>query len=680
MRNNRIPPRHPAPRTAGNRLQPIIAALNTGRFSMAENLCQKLLKSAPKNADAYHLLGVACLQMGRLEDAERQIGQALRLRQDATFHLNLGLVLQARHANAAGAYRDCLRLEPGNAKACNNLANILNKQHKLAEAEQLYRRAIVSQPTYALAFKNLGSLLSDTYRYEEAESTLRQARLLEPGMTDACTALGSLLEKMKRYEEAAELFKSTSDWAALQRVQRRQMDWDNLETIDSAVLQAINTQHRLQAEPWSLLNLPALTPLQHRQAGQQFALHKWAAELRQETAAPAACGAGARLKVGYLSADFYDHATMHLLVGVLEQHDIEKIEVHLYSYGPPRDDAFTQRIVAAAISLRNIHDLSDSEAARLIAADGIQLLVDLKGFTTGARLGISALRPAPVIVSWLGYPGSLGHARLADYIIGDPVVTPPHHAPHFSETLALMPHCYQPNDRNRCIGPRPERQAVGLPESGTVFCSFNQALKINPATFNLWCQLLTEAPTSVLWLLEPDSPTAKNNLRKQAVQRGIDPRRIVFALRLPLEQHLGRLQLADLALDTFPCNSHTTASDALWAGVPLVTKCGELFASRVAASLLTAHGFPELIANNDEEFVELALELVKSPEKLRALRDRLEATRLDSPLFDTTRFTRDLERLYGVIWKHAASLVAERLPIVSAAEEKNRPSDLLQFS
>ncbi|MDB5765810.1 MAG: hypothetical protein JWQ61_624 [Collimonas fungivorans] len=659
MRAHKIPSRRQPAAAGDNRLQPIIAALGAGQYAKAENLCRQLLKSAPRHAEANHLCGVACLQLGKLEQAEQLIGQALKLRQDAGYYLNLALVLQARHAGdaaVAAAYGDCLRLDPGNAKAGNNLANLLRRQHRHAEAEQLYRQVMARHPAYALAFKNLGSLLFDIFRYEEAEQAIRHALQLEPGMIDAHTALGALLEKTKGLEEAAAIFSRIGDCTALQRVRRNLADWSGLEKIDAAALQTAGANHRFHGEPWSLLNIPALTPALHRQAGHVFALKKWGTELQQERITPApAAAADSRLKIGYLSSDFYDHATMHLLAGVLEAHDPQHNDIRLYSYGPPRDDDFTRRIAHAAIPLQNIRHLPDHAAASLIAADGIQLLVDLKGYTTGARLGISALRPAPVTVSWLGYPGSLGHAGLADYIIGDPVVTPPAHAGHFSETLALMPHSYQPNDRSRPIGERPGRLAAGLPEQGMVFCSFNQVQKINPSTFGLWCRLLAAVPDSVLWLLDPGHPVARENLCNQAVHRGIAAQRLVFAPRLPLEQHLGRLQLADLALDTFPCNSHTTASDALWAGVPLITRSGELFASRVAASLLTAHGFPELIAGNDEEFLTLALALANDPARLETLRERLQQARLASPLFDTARFTRDLESLYAAIWRaHAA--------------------------
>lgn len=301
------------------------------------------------------------------------------------------------------------------------------------------------------------------------------------------------------------------------------------------------------------------------------------------------------------------------------------------------------------INLCDIQSLGHEAAAAQIAKDDIHILIDLKGFTENARPEITALRPAPIIVNWLGYPGTLGHERLADYLISDAVVTPPDHANAYSETLALMPHCYQPNDRMRRIGATPNKSAVGLPENAFVFCSFNSMYKISPEVFDVWCDLLNKAPRSVLWLLQP-SDRAAEALRREAGNRGIDPARMIFAPKLPLEQHLGRLQLADLALDTYPVNSHTTGSDALWAGVPLVTRIGETFASRVAASLLHAANLPDLVAADWNEYTAQALFLATNPNALAALKKKMAEQRDQCVLFDTRRFTQDLEWLYREMW------------------------------
>jgi predicted O-linked N-acetylglucosamine transferase (SPINDLY family) len=337
---------------------------------------------------------------------------------------------------------------------------------------------------------------------------------------------------------------------------------------------------------------------------------------------------------------------------VLETHDASRFAIHAYSYGPEILDGQRERVRNACGVFRDIRVLKDSAAAERIAADEIDILVDLVGYTQDCRPLICARRPAPVLVNWLGYPGTLGHPRLADYIIGDPVVTPLAHAAHFSETLALMPNCYLPYDRGRSVGPRPSRQEAGLPEGKFVFCSFHQGYKLNPQVFDIWCRLLREVPQSVLWL-QKSGDEMIGNLRREAQARGVDPERLVFAARVDsTADYLGRLQLADLALDTHPYTSHSTGSDLLWAGVPLVTKIGETFVSRVAASLLRAAGMPELITEDWEGYFALAKRLALEPGTLSGLRSRLQAAHATAPLFDTERFTRDLEDLYLAIWQH----------------------------
>jgi predicted O-linked N-acetylglucosamine transferase (SPINDLY family) len=370
-----------------------------------------------------------------------------------------------------------------------------------------------------------------------------------------------------------------------------------------------------------------------------------------------------KLRIAYLSADFYAHATMQLFGGVLANHNSEFFEVFLYSFSPEKELEVSQTVHNKCTCLRHINKLSDVEAANLIVADEIDILVDLKGYTQGSRPGITAQKPAPIVVSWLGYPGTLGHVRMADYIIGDKVVTPAEHMAHFSEIIAQLPHCYQPNNDRNIIGSRPTRNEVGLPDTGFVFCNFNHIYKTTPDRFAVWARLLEAVPGSVLWQLAPKDAAAIANMRGELLAHGIDPERMIIAPAMKFEEHLGRLQLADLALDTFPCTSHTTASDALWAGVPTVTQIGETFASRVAASLLQTLDMSELVTTNVDDYFSLALSLAKDADRLATLRERLRANRLTSPLFDTIRFTHDLESLYRRIWEQESRGV--RAPIIT---------------
>jgi predicted O-linked N-acetylglucosamine transferase (SPINDLY family) len=355
-----------------------------------------------------------------------------------------------------------------------------------------------------------------------------------------------------------------------------------------------------------------------------------------------------KLRLGYLSADFHEHATAQLMVELFECHDRSRFELFAYSYGDDDGKGMRQRLQGSFDRFTDIRALSAIDAARAIYRDEVDILIDLKGYTQGSRTGILAFRPAPIQVNYLGYPGTLG-GDVCDYIVTDGFVTPPASAPDYSEAFAYMPDSYQPHGRNGVIGAKPSRAAAGLPQQGFVFCCFNQAYKITPEVFDVWCHLLLCVPDSILWLLK--TPLAEGNLRRHAFQRGITAARIVFAEDRSQIDHLGRLQLADLVLDTAPCNAHTTASDALWAGVPIVTCAGDTFPARVAGSILNAAGLQELVTRDLDEYFELALALASDPGKLAQLKQRLAANRSTTALFGIGAYTRNLETLFDRMWR-----------------------------
>ena len=371
---------------------------------------------------------------------------------------------------------------------------------------------------------------------------------------------------------------------------------------------------------------------------------------------PAAPASPRRLRIGYFSADFSEHAVMYLMAGLLREHDRSRFELIGYSFGKSRTDPMREHVIACCDAFHDILDLSDDEAVALARSHDLDIAVDCTGYTRNARTALFARRVAPLQVNYLGYPGTMG-APFFDYIVGDPVVIPPEWREFYSERLIRLPGSYQPNDNQRqVIAPAGGRAAHGLPEDGFVFCCFNAAKKITPAEFGIWMRLLEQVPGSVLWLFAANR-WIDSRLRAEAAKRGVDPARLVFAPFLPHHQHLGRQQLADLFLDTFVYNAHTTASDALWAGLPLVTMAGKTFQARVAASLLTAAGLPELITDTPEAYAALALELARSPARLAELRARLAANRLTCPLFDTAGYTRALEGAYEAIAaRHRAGL------------------------
>lgn len=647
-------------------LHSIAEIISKGSAAHGEQLARKLMRLEPRNVEAVNLCGAACLSQGKFGQARAFFMRAISMKKSAIYYLNLALAESGLGNNslAENCYRECLSIQPDNVQAANNLANILSRNRQVAEAEDLYLQVISACPEYVVAYKNLSILLRESRRADDSVRLLNEALVRFPGNTVLQIELATSLENAGRYVEAADLYSKTQQWGGLQRIKRILGDWADLDRVDALLLEQLICKGEEVVTPWSLINLSNVSPLMHREAGRRFAESTLSTELAASPLESLSESDG-RLRVGYLSCDFYDHATLMLLIGVLECHDLEKYDVRIFDYGALRDDALTRRLSAIGLPHYSLTELSNEAAAKFIAQQGVHILIDLKGYTTGQRLGITALRPAPVIVSWLGYPGSLGHQRLADYLIGDHVVTPLEHSSHFSETLALMPHSYQPNDCKRSVGVAPARMDVGLPEQALVFCSFNQLMKLTDREFDLWCRLLREIPGSVLWIVDPGLEVARNNILREARGRGVSIERIIFAPRLAQSEHLARLSLADIALDSFPCTSHTTASDALWCGVPYVTRLGETFASRVAGSLLRAHGLGELIAIDQDDCYARIRNLAENHELRHEIRRRLLSARESSPLFDTLRFTRNLEGLFHSIWGHYKSQPADRPLIVS---------------
>ncbi|NYZ24678.1 glycosyltransferase, partial [Azospirillum sp. ROY-1-1-2] len=491
--------------------------------------------------------------------------------------------------------------------------------------------------------------LLDTARPGDAADALRRAVALEPGRADLLLDLAATAGRAQRTADAAAaldhaLALEPGNAAALgQSVQQRLRlcAWDGLAEREAALLAALRAG-AAGVPPFALLGMDS-SP-----ADQRLAAERWA---EQRTAGvtpvgrvPAVPGDG-RIRIGYLSGDFHEHAVAHLIAELLERHDRGRFAVTAWSTGIDDGSAMRRRLMAAVERFEDLSTLSDADAARRIAGAGTDILVDLTGYTAFARTAIPAARPAPVQVNWLGYPGTMG-APFIDAIIADAATIPPEDEPHYSESVVRLPHSYQPNDRQRAIAAEtPPRAALGLPEDGFVFCCFNSPYKIRPAVFDVWARLLHAVPGSVLWLYAAE-PLVCGNLGREAVRRGLDPRRLVYAPPLPSAQHLARHRAADLFLDTLPYNAHTTGSDSLWAGLPMVTCRGAAFAGRVAAGLLGAAGLPELVADDLAGYEALALALARDPNRLAALRERLAAQRDTCPLFDSARFARDLEAVY----------------------------------
>jgi predicted O-linked N-acetylglucosamine transferase (SPINDLY family) len=629
------------------------------RFAAAERHASTALRRAPGQAEALFNRGRALQGLGRNVDAITTFRSALAGAANLPIAQNdIGLCLAQLGANAEAdaCFRRAIALQPDFSAPYANLASLLNAQRQFADAEAASHAAIRLDPSLAVAYSNLGNALFGQRRKAEAETAYRQALKLQPDLSDALNNLGNLLQEGKRFDEARDCYRQLSDHdpeALLHAYHcaNHLCDWSQRET-DEAALRAAVRKGDADLWPFILLMIDGPdAPSLLLQAARQTANRHYATQLAMPPLVDRTTRYHHdRLRIGYISADFHNHATMYLVGGVLAAHDKSRFAIHLYSYGPDSQDRCRKLAIKSADVFRNLNQMSDAEAAAQIVADEIDILVDLNGYTQDNRLGISALRPAPIIISWLGYTGSLGNERLADYIIGDAIATPPEHADRYSGTILRMPHSYQPNDNTLEIGARPTHSEVGLPEDDFVFCCFNQSYKISPTMFDLWCRLLASVPHSVLWLQKPNA-LAVTNLQREAVSRGIDAKRLIFADPVPLAEHLGRLQLADLALDTAPYGSHTTGSNALWAGVPLLTQPGETFASRVAASLLHAVGLSELVARDGPDFLRIGTKLATGESALAALKRSLVERKKTAPLFDTNQFTHDLESIFVRLYR-----------------------------
>jgi protein O-GlcNAc transferase len=661
-----------------------------GKPAQALAAYEALLERWPGHAQALHFSGVLLYQAGRLDAAVAKIESSLKSVPDsADAWCNLALVYQAqgRLQQAVAALTEALRHESGLPQIWNNLAGVLLASGRAQEAETAVRRALqidaanpASQFNLALCFEAQGRLeeaLSQTEaslraspeaiaaaglkaqieqslgRLDAARATLTTA-LARNGERPAAATLyfqranveqqqGKLVDASSSLERVLELDSGLP--AALSELlflRKQFADWHDLGVL-RARFRAGVAARRGQLSPFCLLSDPST------RAEQRLCAESWSSaypSLPQPRRKPSS----GILRIGYLSADFRQHATGVLAAGLFENHDRRRFTVFGYSTGADDGSALRARLVAGFDRFVDARDWTARRLATQIAADGVDLLIDLKGHTNAAPTHAVALRPAPIQVNYLGYPGTMG-AAFVDYLIGDPVVTPFAHAADYSETLVQLPVCYQINDAKRSFVQPPPKSELGLRENAFVFCAFGQAYKLNPETFDAWAQILAAVPRSVLWLLDAGEPglsrLVEANLLREAAAREVDASRLVFASRRPHAEYVGLYSRADLFLDTWPYNAHTTASDALWAGCPVLTWLGDTFAGRVAASLLTAVGLPELIAPDRGGYIARAIELANDADTLARYRQHLAGAGRHSALFDTAATTRALEAAYA---------------------------------
>ncbi|MDR3462923.1 MAG: tetratricopeptide repeat protein [Beijerinckiaceae bacterium] len=590
-----------------------------GHIDDAITALQNATRETPDDPPLLRELYKLLIAKGRQQEALTVWEKIAEVRSDdAEAYRSLAALYQeqGRTQDAFAAYQKALEIEPKFIRAYMNLAGLMNADNRFDLATAIYRFIVALSPDDAIAHHNLARSLRIEGKWEEAVQENRRALELDPDFVQS-------------HVEFCLIKQYTCDWEG--------------QKASLRILDSFTGRPDSPVPPFTLVIAPNSTRESQLAAALIWAKYKRDRIFIREPfpAKPIKENPG-RIRIGYVSSDFHDHATAILMVELLEKHHKDRFEIFAYSFGPEDGSELRKRVIEACDTFRELRAISNSEAARRIYADEIDILIDLKGYTQDCRTEIFAVRPAPIQVNFLGYPGTMG-ADYIDYIIADPIVIPESHAGSYSERLALLPHCYQPNDRKRAIAPlSASRASYNLPEDGFVFCCFNNPYKIPDFVFNLWMDLLRELPGSVLWLFATNE-IATTNLRHHAAARGIDPNRLVFAPRRPNSEHLARLKLADLFLDTLPYNAHTTASDALWAELPVLTCLGDTFAGRVAASLLTAVGLPELITDSLEAYKTKALALAQDPSELRRIRRKLAANRLVTPLFDSDRYVRNFE-------------------------------------
>ena len=546
------------------------------------------------------------------------------------------------------AFKKITELNPRLAEPFNNMGVALKEQGKLGEAIEAYNNALFLKPDYSDALSNLGNVYKILGKIDEAIASYNKALSLQPDYAEAYNNIGNALKDQGELEEAIEAYTKALSLKP-DYVQARShrlylhaqiCDWGNIAE-DVNLIPRLGTIGK-SIPPFSVLALED-APERHRLRSANFAKDKFPKKPLKQFERPTQMPK--RLRIGYFSADFHDHATMYLMAQVFAAHDKAQYEIFAYSYGPNSHSAIRNKLINEVDVFHDISQLNDMHIIELVLREKLDVAIDLKGYTKDSKTALFSSRLAPVQINYLGYPGTLG-ADFIDYIVADPIVIPENKRQHYSEQIMYLPHTYQPNDNTRTISQKIQtREDMGLPNDAFVFCCFNNNYKISPKEFDIWMRLMAKVEGSVLWLLKSNQ-WAEHNLKREAEARGISKDRVIFAERLENSEHLARHRLADLFVDTFNVNAHTTASDALWAGLPVVTKLGKGFAARVAGSLLNAVGLPELITDNEEAYEALILELATKPKKLKKIKEKLETNRLSTPLFDTEQYTKHLENGY----------------------------------
>ncbi len=703
MAKNRLSPTLPvAPRASDlqNLLVLAVKFMQGGLSAQARSHCQQVLDKSPGHAQANYILGLLAVRAGNLPEAAERLAQSLASdSSNAPAHNNLGVVLKRldRLPEAAASFEKAVALKRDYVEARHNLGNTLQALGHLPAALASHDQSLALRPDFAQGHNNRGMVLARLHRYTDALASFARAVQLQPDFAVAHANAGNALVALRQYDHAMAAFdraidleptcaehlegRAIASTGAKQPAQAAAFyarlvalapdfpfakgnllharmlcaDWTDFESLYASIQTGLAAGLPV-AEPFGLQGIS------HSEAdllvcAKTFnAVEFPAAPLSQPQVDSPPGAADRRITIGYLCGEFRQHATTILMCGVYEAHDKSRFKLIAFDNGGSDGSDYRRRVEAAFDEVIDICALGDTDAADLIKQKNVDVLVDLNGYFGEGRMGVFAQRPCAIQVNYLGFPGTSGAAYL-DYLIADAAVLPPESHAWYTEKIVTLPHCYQASDDKRTVShAEVTRAQFNLPAAGFVFCCFNNSYKITPATFDSWMRILDRVPASCLWLLAGDH-TMVANLQQAAQNRGVDPARLVFGERVAPDVHLSRHRLAGLFLDTLPYNAHTTASDALWAGLPVLAQTGTTFPGRVTTSMLRALGMPQLVTRGAQAYEDRAVELAQNTAALQAVRARLKEQVRTAPLFDTQRLTRTLEAAFRtMVERHRAGL------------------------
>ena len=634
------------------------ALKDLGDFDRAIQTYKKVISMQPNLAETHNNLGVIYKEIGNIKLAVSSYKNAIKIKPDfIEAHNNLGILYKEsfHFLKAKDSFKKVIELKPDYAETHNNLGLVYMNLGQFVDAHNCYKNALKFKPDYAYSYNNLGTVLGVLGKTKAAVESYEKAIALNPDYADAYNNLGNVLRNRRKRVEALSCFEKAYSlqpntaylFGALLNTKMHLCIWEDFDSNILKLTEKINKNQKAIG-PFALKALIDDVSIQKKAAeifvDDQFQSNflEYESKIHQKHS---------KIRIGYFSADYKIHPTSYLCAELFELHDRSRFEIHAFSYSKDTKDKMNLRIKEGVDYFHDVLSMSNEDLVNLSRSLEIDIAVDLGGYTANSRTKVFAMSLAPIQVNYLGYPGSM-HADYMDYLVADKTLIPENKQKYYSEKIIYMPDSYQVNISNQNVeNVRLNRKGLDLPEKGFIFCCFNNSYKITPNEFNIWMRLLKRVDGSVLWLMGSNK-WAENNLCKEAEKRGIKSNRLIFAKKLPYHDHLARCKLGDLFLDTFNYNAHTTASDALSAGMPLVTKIGEGFAARVASSILKALDLSELITKNEEEYEALIFELATSSEKLIKIKKKLLENKLTKPLFNSKMFIKYLEDGYNQVYRN----------------------------